>query len=68
MDMGYTSGPVLVQQAGLGTRLLGPVAASSSWQQRQQRGFAPQDFEVQWQAQVARCPQSHTGQYLRHYL
>jgi len=34
VDMGYTSGPLLVQQASLGTRLVGPVAESSSWQPR----------------------------------
>lgn len=62
VDMGYTSGPLLVQQAALGTRLVGPVAESSSWQQREQRGFAPQDFEVEWQAQVARCPQGQRSQ------
>lgn len=53
VDKGYTSGPLLVQQASLGTRLIGPVATSSSWQQR---GFAPQAFELDWQEQVARCP------------
>ncbi len=62
VDMGYTSGPLLVQQASLGTRLVGPVAESSRWQQREQRGFAPQDFEVEWQAQVARCPQGQRSQ------
>ncbi len=56
VDMGYTSGPLLVQQASLGTQLMGPVATSSSWHQREQRGFAPQDFELDWQEQVARCP------------
>ena len=59
VDMGYTSGPLLVQQASLGTRLVGPVAESSSWQPR---GFAAQDFAVEWQAQVARCPQGHRSQ------
>ncbi len=62
VDMGYTSGPLLVQQASLGTRLIGPVATSSSWQQREQRGFAPQDFELDWQEQVARCPQGQRSQ------
>jgi transposase len=62
VDMGYTSGPLLVQQARLGTRLIGPVATSSSWQQREQRGFAPPDFELDWQEQVARCPQGQRSQ------
>lgn len=62
VDMGYTSGPLLVQQARLGTRLIGPVATSSSWQQREQRGFAPHDFELDWLQQVARCPQGQRAQ------
>src|SRR5947209_2565325 len=62
VDMGYTSGPLLVQQASLGTRLIGPVASSSSWQQREQRGFAPQDFALDWQEQVAICPQGQRSQ------
>ncbi len=62
VDMGYTSGPLLVQQARLGTRLIGPVATSSSWQQRQPRGFAPQDFALDWQEQVAICPQGQRSQ------
>ena len=59
VDMGYPSGPLLVQQASLGTPLVGPVAESSRWQQR---GFAAQDFAVEWQAQVARCPQGQRSQ------
>jgi transposase len=62
VDMGYTSGPLLVHQAGLGTRLIGPVATSSSWPQRQQQGFAPQDFALDWQKQVALCPQGQPSQ------
>jgi transposase len=62
VDMGYTSGPLLVQQASLGTRLIGPVAISSSWQQREQRGFAPHDFALDWEKQVAHCPQGQPSQ------
>src|SRR5207244_1499589 len=43
----------------LGTRLIGPVATSSSWQQQ---GFAPQDFALDWQQQVAVCPQGQRSQ------
>lgn len=62
VDMGYTSGQELLHQASLGTRLIGPVATSSSWQHRQQQGFALQDFALDWQQQVARCPQGHPSQ------
>src|SRR5260370_36248641 len=38
VDMGYTSGPLLVQQARLGPRLVGRLATSSSCEHREQRG------------------------------
>lgn len=63
VDMGYISGPSLVEQASLGTRLIGPVATSSSWQQRDQRGFAPHDFRLDWHTQVALCPQGQPSQH-----
>ena len=57
VDQGYPSGPELVRQARLGTQLIGPVGQDTSWQQREQTGYAVQDFALDWQAQVATCPQ-----------
>src|SRR5437588_1311957 len=57
VDQGYPSGPQLVRQARLGTQLIGPVGQDPSWQQREQTGYAVQDFALDWQAQVATCPQ-----------
>ena len=57
VDQGYPSGPELVQQASLGTRIIGPVGQDTSWQQRQHSGYASTDFALDWQAQVATCPQ-----------
>jgi transposase len=57
VDQGYTSGSQLVEQARHGTQIVGPVAEDTSWQQRQQTGSAVDDFQFDWQEQVATCPQ-----------
>jgi transposase len=57
VDQGYTSGKQLVQQAALGTQIIGPVPADASWQAREHSGYAVQDFQLEWQQRTARCPQ-----------
>jgi transposase len=57
VDQGYPSGPQLVKQASLGTQIIGPVGQDPSWQEREQSGYAVSDFVLDWQAQVATCPQ-----------
>jgi len=59
VDQAYPSGPELVRQARLGTQLIGPVGQDTSWQQREQTGYTVGDFALDWQAQVATCPQGH---------
>jgi transposase len=61
VDQGYPSGPELVRQARLGTQIIGPVGQDTSWQQRSQSGYGKDDFAIDWQAQVARCPQGQTS-------
>jgi len=57
VDQGYPSGPELVRQAHLGTQLIAPVGQDTSWQQREQSGYAVEDFAIDWSGQVATCPQ-----------
>ncbi len=57
VDGGYTSGKQLVQQAALGTQVIGPVPADASWQARHHSGYAVQDFQLEWQQRTARGPQ-----------
>jgi transposase len=59
VDQGYPSGPELVRQARLGTQIIGPVGQDTSWQQREQTGYALDDFALDWPGQVATCPQGH---------
>jgi transposase len=57
VDQGYPSGAELVKQAQLGTQIIGPIGLDSSWQQREQSGYAVGDFTLAWPEQVATCPQ-----------
>jgi transposase len=57
VDQGYTSGTQVVEQALQGTQIIGPVPADGSWQQREQSGYAIQDFQLNWQERRATCPQ-----------
>lgn len=57
VDQGYASGPELVRQGRLGTQIIGPVGQDTSWQQRSHGGDGKDDFAIDWQAQVATCPQ-----------
>lgn len=57
VDQGSPSGPHLVKQASLGTRIIGPVGLDTSWQQRAHSGYGKDDFALDWQGQVATCPQ-----------
>ena len=57
VDQGYTSGPQLVKQATLGTQIIGPVGLDTSWQQRANNGYGKEHFLIDWQEQVATCPQ-----------
>jgi hypothetical protein len=57
VDQGYTSGPQLVKQAALGTQIIGPVGLDTSWQQRADNGYGKEHFLIDWQEQVATCPQ-----------
>ena len=57
VDQGYPSGAQLLKQARLGTQIIGPVGQDTSWQEREHSGYAVSDFALDWQGQVATCPQ-----------
>jgi transposase len=65
VDQGYTSGEQLVKQSEQGTQIVGLVQESTSWQKREQMGYAAEDFELDWQQRVATCPQ---GQQSRRWV
>ncbi len=60
MDMGYTSSDNLISsQSDYRVRVIGPVRSEPSWQARNHPQFAAQNFQIDWNQQVAICPQGH---------
>lgn len=58
VDGGYTDADLLERaQRQYGIELYGPVRDDSSWQARAPEGFALADFDLDWDARQARCPQ-----------
>jgi transposase len=58
LDSGYIHGPMLVQsQQAHGITIIGPVPPDSSWQGRAAVGYAAGDFQIDWEAEQATCPQ-----------
>jgi transposase len=61
VDAGYPSGQQLVEQAALGTQLIGPVGVSTSWQERLADGLGADAFRIDWQQRQAICPAGKTS-------
>lgn len=58
VDAGYTSAEnYLHSQEHYGVDLVGPTAPDGSWQARSRNGFDQAAFTLDWEAQVATCPQ-----------
>jgi transposase len=58
VDAGYVEAAGLVEsQTQYGVDLVGPALVDTSWQARAGAGFAAADFELDWPARRARCPQ-----------
>jgi transposase len=58
VDTGYVDADLLVSsQQDYGIRLVGPTLADNSWQARAGQGFDAAHFQLDWQAEVAICPQ-----------
>jgi len=60
VDAGYTTAAHLVTSRDEhGIDLVGPVAASAGWQARAGNGFDLDHFALDWDAQIATCPQGN---------
>lgn len=63
MDMGYvTSGLLVKSQVDYGISLIGPVRSDPSWQTRNHPKFAGEQFQIDWDKQIATCPKGHQSQ------
>jgi transposase len=58
VDTGYVDAELLVSsQQDDGIRLVGPALTDNSWQARAGQGFDAAHFQLDWQAELATCPQ-----------
>ncbi len=58
VDAGYVDAEVLLQsQQRYGIELIGPVSQNNQWQAKAGHGYELASFRLDWQAQVATCPQ-----------
>ncbi len=64
VDSGYLDAEVLVSaEQRQKITLIGPVAADTSWQARDEQGFDKSQFSIDWQAQQVTCPEGQTSRY-----
>jgi transposase len=62
VDTGYLDAELLVTaQADYQVELLGPTRLNHRWQAKQAKGFAANDFTVDWQQQLVTCPEGKTS-------
>ena len=63
VDTGYVSAQMLVEsKETYQLDLVGPARQDFKWQARAGEGFAAADFQVDWIAKQATCPQRHLSQ------
>ena len=62
VDTGYLDAELLVDsQQQFGIDLVGPTRPDYKWQAREGTGFAAEHFRIDWEHQVATCPQGHSS-------
>lgn len=60
MDLGYTPANLLVScKKNYGVEIIGPVRPDPSWQSRNHPKFAAENFQIDWDKQMAICPRGH---------
>lgn len=58
VDTGYLDAELLVQsQEQYQVELVGPTRSNHQWQSKEAKGFAADDFNVDWQQQIVTCPE-----------
>jgi transposase len=64
LDSGYLDAEVLVSaEKRHKVTLIGPVAADTSWQARDEHGFDKTQFSMDWQTHQVTCPEGRTSRY-----
>jgi transposase len=62
MDAGYVAAHTMVEsQKDYGVDVIGPVNRNTTWQAKEEGGFIPETFEINWQRQEAICPEGQVS-------
>ena len=62
VDAAYIDAPLLVHsQVEHNITLFGPARGNPSWQNKVEGGYSMDQFEIDWQARQARCPQGQVS-------
>lgn len=62
VDTGYLDAKLLVDsREGFGVDLLGPTRPDYKWQAREGTGFAAEHFVIDWEHEVATCPEGKSS-------
>jgi hypothetical protein len=62
MDAGYVAAHTLVEsQKDYGVEVIGPVSRNTAWQAKEEGGFTPETFEINWERQEAICPEGQVS-------
>jgi len=68
VDSGYLDADLLVESPrDYQIELLGPLSQNGTWQAKDGKGYANAQFEVDWEALIATCPQGKTSRTGRTY-
>jgi len=68
VDSGYIDADLLVEsQRDHQIELLGPLSQNGTWQAKQGKGYDNAQFQVDWEALIATCPQGKTSRAGRTY-
>ena len=61
LDEGYVTAEAIAAAEADGIEIVGPLTRNSSWQAKQNTGYDKSAFTLNWDIQVATCPQGRTS-------
>jgi len=62
MDAGYVAAHTLVEsQKDYGVEVIGPISKNTTWQAKEEGGFTPETFQIEWDQQQAICPEGQVS-------
>lgn len=61
VDAGYPENEWMLKSQKEGIRVIGPARPNNHWQAKEGKGFALQDFKIDWEKKQVVCPQGKVG-------